>query len=103
MAQSPSPVYVIVAAAGRGSRMDQAINKQFISVGNCPVIVRTVRALAACSRITGIIVMAAPDEVDQMRSCLSVIGTAAPQAENLMMPAMTRSMTSWLTKQRAPS
>lgn len=76
MEQSPSPVYVIVAAAGRGSRMDQAVNKQFIELGNCPVIVRTVRALASCDRITGIVVMAAPDEIEQMQNCLSVIGTA---------------------------
>lgn len=76
MTVSKQPVYAIVAAAGRGSRLAQDINKQFIEVGDCPVVTRTVRTLAACSQIEGIVVVAAQDEIEMMRKCLSVVGTA---------------------------
>ena len=43
------PAYAIIAAAGSGSRMALAQNKQFLQLGGKSVITRTVYAFTRCS------------------------------------------------------
>ena len=65
-----APVYLLVAAAGSGSRMGLDQNKQFASLGGLPVIVRTLKALQEVPAITGLVLIAAAEELDQMRDLL---------------------------------
>ena len=53
-------VTAIIPAGGIGKRMEIDIPKQFVNVGNKPVIAYTVEALSKCSYIDEIIV-AVPD------------------------------------------
>ncbi len=64
------PVYVLIPAAGTGSRMQADRNKPFIEIAGVPVIVRTLRVLAAHPRVTGIIVVAADGEIDAMQQLI---------------------------------
>ena len=60
------PVYAIIPAAGSGSRMGAGRNKQFLEVGGLPLIIRTLLAFERHERVTGYIVVAAPDETEAM-------------------------------------
>ncbi len=55
---------VVIAAAGRGTRMGANVNKQYIEVLGTPVLAMTIRKFQECSRIDEIIVVANKDEVD---------------------------------------
>jgi 2-C-methyl-D-erythritol 4-phosphate cytidylyltransferase len=68
------PVYVIVPAAGSGSRMKLDRNKQFLELGRYPVIIRTLRVFERHPRVSGIIVLAAADETDAMHRLIASYG-----------------------------
>jgi 2-C-methyl-D-erythritol 4-phosphate cytidylyltransferase len=68
--EQAEPVYVIVPAAGSGSRMNLGQNKQFLQLGRYPVIVRTLRVLDQHPSVDGFIVVAADGEVAAMRRLL---------------------------------
>lgn len=63
------PVYALIPAAGSGSRMNLAQNKQFLQVGKYPVIVRTLRVFENHPSITGYLVIAASEDLNTM-NCL---------------------------------
>jgi len=68
---SEPPVYAVVAAAGSGSRMGLALNKQFLKIGGIPVIVRSLNRLDRMPAISGLIVVAAAGDCAAMRDLLS--------------------------------
>ncbi len=47
MLVSKIETHILLAAAGRGSRMGQQMNKQFLRVGQVPVIIRSIQACQA--------------------------------------------------------
>jgi 2-C-methyl-D-erythritol 4-phosphate cytidylyltransferase len=65
-----SPVYVIVAAAGSGSRMGPGRSKQFLDMGHVPVIVRSLQAFAPIKTISAVIVVAAAADCAAMQALL---------------------------------
>ena len=67
---APCPIYVVIPAAGSGSRMGAGKNKQFLEVGGMPLIVRTLLAFERAARITGYILVTAPDDVDEMNNLI---------------------------------
>lgn len=62
-----SPVYIVIPAAGAGTRMNAGLNKQFLEIGRYPVIIRTLLTFDNHPAVTGCLVVAAPDEVKAMR------------------------------------
>lgn len=55
-------VSVVVLAAGRGSRMQMDLNKQYISLGGMPVLTRTLLVLEHCAAIDHIVLVATKGE-----------------------------------------
>lgn len=66
-------VFVIVPAAGLGTRMAAAGNapKQFLSLGGLPLLVHALRAFLAVPRVTGIYVSVRDSEQLRMRELLT--------------------------------
>lgn len=69
--ESVPPVYLVVPAAGQGTRMGGGNNKPFIDLLGVPVIVRTLRVLAACPCVRGIFIVAKEDEMPAMEALLA--------------------------------
>lgn len=69
-------VVAIVPAAGQGRRMGGGRNKLFLPLARCPILVRTLETLAACRRLSEVIVVAAPDEAAQVEALLGQWKTA---------------------------
>lgn len=59
-------VFAIIPAAGSGSRMNMAQNKQFLQIGKYPVIIRTLRVFENHPAITGYLVVAASEDLVTM-------------------------------------
>ncbi|MBA1336431.1 MAG: 2-C-methyl-D-erythritol 4-phosphate cytidylyltransferase [Firmicutes bacterium] len=57
-------IAAVVAAAGKGSRMNGTINKQFLMLGDKPILAHTLRVLQGCSVVDEVIVVAAKDEIE---------------------------------------
>lgn len=65
---SPCPfVTAIVVAAGNSTRMG-GVNKQFLSLGGVPVLVRTLQAFSACPMVNEIVVAAREEDIVEMFS-----------------------------------
>ena len=64
-------VYVIILAAGMGSRMGADITKQKMLLNGRTVISRTVRTFYECGAIDGIVVVGRSEELDFLASELS--------------------------------
>ncbi len=71
-------VHVILPAAGLGTRMavPGVSAKQFLSLGEVPVLVRSVRAFAAISRVHAIVLAIRPAEQQHVQSQLAEYGLA---------------------------
>lgn len=63
-------VTVIIAAAGQGKRMGRGINKVFIPLFHCPVLVHTIRKFSQCPDINNIVIVTGPDEVAEVKKLL---------------------------------
>ena len=57
----------VVPAGGSGSRMGVRQPKQYLAVGGAPILVLTLRALARCPSLHGLIVAAPADRVTATR------------------------------------
>jgi 2-C-methyl-D-erythritol 4-phosphate cytidylyltransferase len=57
-------IVAIIPAAGSGSRMGEALPKQYLDINGTPMIFHTLAAFAAVSRITKIVVVLAADDKD---------------------------------------
>lgn len=64
-------VVAIVAAAGQSKRMGRGINKMFIPLSHCPVLVHTVKRLSACKTINNLVIVTGADEVAEVRELLT--------------------------------
>ena len=64
-------VTAILPAAGLGTRMGAETLKQFLELDGVPVLIFTLRRLAACPAITGFIVATRADEVDSVAALIA--------------------------------
>jgi 2-C-methyl-D-erythritol 4-phosphate cytidylyltransferase len=63
-------VSVVVPAAGRSSRIGGAVSKQFMSIGELPVLVHTLSVFQTIEQITEILVVCRDRELTECRSML---------------------------------
>lgn len=59
---------VVIAAAGRGTRMNLPVNKQYIKLAGKPVIMYSLELFTRLEKVTRIVVVAHPEEVGYCRS-----------------------------------
>ena len=64
-------VTAILPAAGLGTRMGAETPKQFLSLDGVPVLLFTLRRLAACRAITDFIIATRAEEIDSLMSSIS--------------------------------
>ena len=50
-------IFGVILAGGSGARMQQALPKQFLSVGGKPILVHTAAVFAACRALSGLIIV----------------------------------------------
>ena len=69
-------VYLIIPAAGSGTRMGGSVNKLFLEVKGVPVITRTLRAFAACADLADIeaVVVTGEDNIPPITSIVEKEG-----------------------------
>jgi 2-C-methyl-D-erythritol 4-phosphate cytidylyltransferase len=60
-------VTAIIVAGGRGKRMGQSLNKQFIKIGGREILARTLEVFQNTAEIDEIVVVCAEDEIDFCR------------------------------------
>jgi len=60
-------VAAVIAAAGRGTRMDLDINKQYIEIQGVPILAMAIGKFEDCSLIDEIVVVAGKGEIDYCR------------------------------------
>lgn len=60
-------VSVIIAAAGMSNRMGSKINKQFLAIGNKPILAHSIEKFEKCKHIDEIILVAKEEEVEYCR------------------------------------
>jgi 2-C-methyl-D-erythritol 4-phosphate cytidylyltransferase len=56
-------ISVVVAAAGKGTRMNTGINKQYIDICGVPVLARTIGVFHECKYVDEIIVVVDKDDI----------------------------------------
>jgi 2-C-methyl-D-erythritol 4-phosphate cytidylyltransferase len=71
-------VTAILPAAGLGTRMGAETPKQFLSLDGVPVLLFTLRRLAACPAITDFIIATRAEEVDSLTATISKEKFARP-------------------------
>ncbi len=71
-------VSAIVPAAGLGTRMGAEMPKQFLELDGMPLVVFTLRRLAACPAITDFLVATRGDEVDSLAARVAQINLGRP-------------------------
>lgn len=59
--------YALIAAAGQGKRMGAGKNKQYLELGGCPVLARTLEVFEHCPQIDQVIVVASAGEEEFCR------------------------------------
>lgn len=59
-----APVWVVLPAAGRGTRFGAPVPKQYLSVGTQPLIAHTLDALMAHPQVAGVMVAICQDDAD---------------------------------------
>lgn len=61
----------MVPAGGVGTRMGDSRPKQYLTLGGAPILVHTLRALARCKALDGLVVAVPADRVDATRALLA--------------------------------
>ena len=56
-------ISAVIVAAGRGTRMNSDINKQYIDIGGVPILARTISAFQECKLIDEIVVVVNQDDI----------------------------------------
>lgn len=56
--------YVVIAAAGKGTRMGTNVNKQYLELSGEPVLAWTVRRFENCRLVNGIVIVVGKDEIE---------------------------------------
>ncbi len=57
-------VTAIITAAGKGTRMNSRISKQYLEIGGIPVLARTISAFESCSEIDNIIIVVNENDIN---------------------------------------
>ncbi len=57
-------VTAIITAAGKGTRMNSSINKQYLKIAGIPVLARTISAFESCSEVDNIILVVNEDDIN---------------------------------------
>lgn len=73
-----SRVVAIVPAAGLGTRMGAETPKQFLELGGMPLVIFTLRRLAACPAITDFIIATRADELSALEGRVAMAGLGRP-------------------------
>lgn len=76
-------VFVILPAAGLGTRMAVSQPKQFLSLNGLPILIHSLRAFAAVPRVTAIYVAVRPAEMERVQAQIAEFGTEAGLAERV--------------------
>lgn len=71
MKKRPEFISVVIPAAGKGTRMGSAVNKQLEIVGGIPVIIRTVGVFDGICQIDEIILVTSADDRAKMEDLIS--------------------------------
>src|SRR5713101_7338740 len=66
IAPNMSRIAAILPAAGLGTRMGAEMPKQFLELEGTPIVILSLRRIAACPQITDIIVATRADEVARL-------------------------------------
>lgn len=61
-------IWVLIPAAGSGSRMKSTVKKQFLTIQGKTLLAHTLTAFEAHSRITGIVIVTGPDDIPEVQS-----------------------------------
>lgn len=69
--QSPAAVSVVVLGAGSGSRVGAGVNKVLLPLAGRPVLAWSVLAALATPGVTRVLVVAHPDELDEVAEALA--------------------------------
>lgn len=56
-------VFVLITAAGKGTRMNMEIFKQYIEIDGIPILARTIQAFQDCEMVDDIILVVNPDDI----------------------------------------
>src|ERR1700722_4590124 len=67
-----SRVTAILPAAGLGTRMGSEKPKQFLELGGVPILLFTLRRLAACETITDFIISTRAEEMDSLSASVAL-------------------------------
>src|SRR5260370_24007392 len=70
MAQKMSRIADILPAAGMGTRMGAEPPKQFLELDGTPIVILSLRRIAACAQVTDIIVATRADEVGRLEGLI---------------------------------
>lgn len=70
-------VFAILPAAGLGTRMAGPQPKQFLALDGAPILIHSLRAFAAVSRVTGIYVAVRKQEMERVQDQIAEFGFAA--------------------------
>src|ERR1700751_1716043 len=73
-----SRIAAIVPAAGLGTRMGAETPKQFLELDGMPLILFTLRRLAACSAITEFFISARADDIISLQDTVAKAGLGRP-------------------------
>ncbi len=57
-------VTAIITAAGKGTRMNSSVNKQYLKIAGIPVLARTISAFESCSEVDNIILVVNEDDIN---------------------------------------
>ncbi|MDR7588255.1 MAG: 2-C-methyl-D-erythritol 4-phosphate cytidylyltransferase [Armatimonadota bacterium] len=71
---TPAGAAAVVVAAGRGERLGGVTPKAFVPVAGAPLVVRAVRAVAACPDVSDVVVVVGAADVARARDLLSSAG-----------------------------
>jgi 2-C-methyl-D-erythritol 4-phosphate cytidylyltransferase len=73
-----SRIVAIVPAAGLGTRMGAETPKQFLELGGMPLVIFTLRRVAACPSITDFIIATRADELSALEGRVAMAGLGRP-------------------------
>jgi 2-C-methyl-D-erythritol 4-phosphate cytidylyltransferase/2-C-methyl-D-erythritol 2,4-cyclodiphosphate synthase len=85
----PADAAAIVVAAGRGERLGAARAKALVPLAGRPLLEWTLRELAGCPRITRVVVVVPPDQV-QDPVWDSIVSSAIPHTPFVLVPGGAR-------------
>ncbi len=68
IAPNMSRIAAILPAAGMGTRMGAETPKQFLELDGTPIVILSLRRIAACPQVTDIIVATRADEVARLKA-----------------------------------